>query len=156
VAKRDAPKVAEQLWTHDMPKGPKGRFEPYYPYFYGIWSFSQNKGAAKELVKHLCGRPQAQRLDNAASGYDLPGFPSFYDFDVWKNVEPPKGTVYNYPLRDDEEYTIAGYPARPDVASQIFNQGLQTTLIAKVTQGGESIDEAIKWAAGELESYLRT
>ena len=26
VAKRDAPQVAEKLWTHAMPKGPKGRF----------------------------------------------------------------------------------------------------------------------------------
>src|SRR5262249_4815808 len=25
VAKRDAPQVAEQLWTHGMPSGPKGR-----------------------------------------------------------------------------------------------------------------------------------
>jgi len=26
VAKRDNPKVAEQVWHHDMPKGPAGRF----------------------------------------------------------------------------------------------------------------------------------
>jgi hypothetical protein len=28
VAKRDAPKIAEQLWTVHSPKGPKGRFDP--------------------------------------------------------------------------------------------------------------------------------
>ena len=28
VAKRDNPKVAEQLWTFPAPKGPKGRFQP--------------------------------------------------------------------------------------------------------------------------------
>ena len=27
VARRDAPKVAEQLWTFSSPKGPKGRFD---------------------------------------------------------------------------------------------------------------------------------
>ena len=27
VAVRDAPKVAEQLWTFPSPKGPKGRFD---------------------------------------------------------------------------------------------------------------------------------
>ena len=31
VAKRDAPKVAEQLWTHGMPAGPKGRYAPSHP-----------------------------------------------------------------------------------------------------------------------------
>src|SRR5207237_5024949 len=40
VAKRDAPKVAEQLWTHGMPAGPKGRYAPFLPYFYGSWNFS--------------------------------------------------------------------------------------------------------------------
>src|SRR5215468_8943657 len=33
VAKRDAPQVAEQLWTHGMPSGPKGRFAPFLPFF---------------------------------------------------------------------------------------------------------------------------
>ena len=28
VAKRDSPKVAEQLWTFPSPRGPKGRYEP--------------------------------------------------------------------------------------------------------------------------------
>ena len=43
VAKRDAPKVAEQLWTHGMPKGPKGRYAPFLPYFWGVWGFSKNR-----------------------------------------------------------------------------------------------------------------
>jgi hypothetical protein len=30
VAKRDAPQVAEQLWTHGMPAGPKGRYAPFH------------------------------------------------------------------------------------------------------------------------------
>ena len=36
VAKRDAPQVAEQLWTHGFPAGPKGRFAPFVPFFWGI------------------------------------------------------------------------------------------------------------------------
>ena len=35
VAKRDAPQVAEQCWTHGFPAGPKGRYAPYLPYFWG-------------------------------------------------------------------------------------------------------------------------
>ena len=31
VAKRDAPKIAEQLWTHGFAAGPKGRFAPFVP-----------------------------------------------------------------------------------------------------------------------------
>ena len=34
VAVRDAPKVAEQLWTFPSPKGPKGRFDSAVPFFW--------------------------------------------------------------------------------------------------------------------------
>jgi ABC-type glycerol-3-phosphate transport system substrate-binding protein len=156
VAKRDNIKVAEQCWTHDMPKGPKGRFAPYLPFFYGVWNFGQNKTAAKELVHHIVDKPQAKLLVAASNGYDLPSFKSYYDFDTWKTVEPPKGTVYNYPPRGDEQESMTGYPARPDVASQIYNQSIHTIMIAKVSQGKEKVDEVIKWAEKEVEGYLRS
>ena len=53
VAKRDAPQVAEQCWTHGFPVGPKGRFAPFLPYFWTVWNFSKNKEAAKSLLVHL-------------------------------------------------------------------------------------------------------
>ena len=53
VAKRDAPQVAEQCWTHGFPVGPKGRFAPFLPYYWSIWKFAKNKEAAKSLLVHL-------------------------------------------------------------------------------------------------------
>jgi ABC-type glycerol-3-phosphate transport system substrate-binding protein len=156
VAKRDNPKVAEQCWTHDIPRGANGRFAPYLPWFYGAWAFGQNKSAAKELIHHIVDKPQAKRQVAASSGYDLPSFKSYYDFDTWRTVEPPLGTVFNYPPRGDEELSVAGYPARPDVAAQLYNQALQPVMIARVAQGGEKIDDVVKWAARECEGYLRS
>jgi hypothetical protein len=156
VAKRDNIKVAEQCWTHDVPKGAKGRYAPYLPFFYGVWSFGQNKTAAKELIHHIVDKPQAKLQVAASNGYDLPAFKSYYDFDTWKTVEPPKGTVYNYPPRGDEQYSITGYPARPDVAAQIYNQSIHTIMIAKVAQGKEKVADVIKWAEKEVEGYLRS
>jgi ABC-type glycerol-3-phosphate transport system substrate-binding protein len=156
VAVRDHPQVGEQCWTHDMPKGPKGRFAPYLPFLYGVWSFGGNKTAAKELVHHIVDKPQARRQVAASRGYDLPSFRSYYDFDTWKTEKPPLGTVYNYPPRGDEQESMSGYPARPDVASQIYNQSIQTIMVAKISQGKEKIDDVIKWSERELEGYLRT
>ena len=45
--------------------------------------------------------------------------------------------------------------ARPDVAAQIYNSAMMVIMVSKVTQGGESIDNAIKWAEREIEGYLR-
>jgi hypothetical protein len=155
VAKRDNPKVAGDCWTHPMPKGPKGRFVGELPQFYGVWSFSKNKSAAKDLLFHISQKPAAAKLVAASYGYDLPSFRTMYDLDTWKTVEPPLGTVYGYPPRADEQTSIAGGPARPEVGVQIYNQAINTVMVAKFTQGGEKLDEVIKWAENELESTLR-
>jgi hypothetical protein len=38
----------------------------------------------------------------------------------------------------------------------MYNQATITKMIAKCTQSGESIDQAIGWAASELEGFMRT
>ena len=72
VAKRDAPQVAEQCWTHGFPAGPKGRFAPFLPYFWSIWNFSKNKEAAKSLLVHLSQPAAIEKMVAASGGYDLP------------------------------------------------------------------------------------
>src|SRR5258707_3990559 len=74
VAKRDAPQVAEQCWTHGFPAGPKGRFAPYLHYFWSIWNFSKNKEAAKKLLVHLSQPAAIEKLVAASGGYHLPSF----------------------------------------------------------------------------------
>src|SRR6202043_811548 len=149
VAKRDNIKVAENCWTHAMPRGPKGRFVGQLPQLYGVWSFSPNKSAAKELLLHISQKDSARQLVQASVGYDLPSFKSFYDFDTWKTVEPPLGTVYSYPPRGDEQTSMAGAPSRSEVGAQIYNQAINTVMVAKVTQGNEKIDAVIKWAEND-------
>ncbi len=80
VAKRDAPKVAEDCWTFSAPKGPKGRFVPYSTFFLGLWKFSPNKTAAKELIAYLLQREQVEARCNIVDGYDIPPFDSMLEF----------------------------------------------------------------------------
>ena len=155
VAKRDNPKVAEQLWTFPSPKGPKGRYDPGLPFFWGIWKFSNNKPAAKSLLTYLSRRPAIEALVNASGGYDIPGFSGLRDFKIWAEQGPPKGTIYHYPARDDQIVSISAAPAPTAIGSQIYAQATVTKMIAKCTQGGESIDKAIAWAASELEGFMR-
>ena len=93
VAKRDAPQVAEQCWTHGMAAGPKGRFAPCVPYFWGIWSFGKNKEAAKSLLVHLSQPAAIEKLVAASGGYDLPPFANLTTLKTWAEEEPPKGTL---------------------------------------------------------------
>ena len=156
VAKRDAPQVAEQLWTFPSPKGPKGRYDPGLPYFWGIWQFAANKPAAKSLLAFLSQRPAIEQLVSASGGYDIPAFSGLRDFKIWAEQGPPKGTLYHYPARDDQIVWIAASPAPTAIASQIYSQATNTKMIARITQGGESVDKAIAWCASELEGFMRT
>jgi ABC-type glycerol-3-phosphate transport system substrate-binding protein len=155
VAKRDNPKVAEQLWTFPAPKGPKGRYQPGLPFFWGIWKFAKNKAAAKSLLTYLSHRSVVEQLVAASGGYDIPSFSGLRDFNIWAEEGPPKGSLYNYPPRNDEIVWIAMSPAPPAIGMQMYAQATNTKMIAKITQGGESIDKAIAWAASELEGFMR-
>ena len=156
VAKRDQPQVARDCWTFPSPRGPKGRFVAYNPYFWAIWSFSRNQTAAKELLEFLCERPQVEERTRAVSGFDIPPFDSMLDFDVWEKVEPPAGTVYHYPIRPSHHARphVAGAPAPAAIAMQIYSRGTQPAMLAKLFNG-QKIPEVLSWAEEELAGFSR-
>jgi ABC-type glycerol-3-phosphate transport system substrate-binding protein len=156
VAKRDNPKVAAELYTFEMPKGPKGRFAPYLPFIWGVWKFSKNKAAAKSLLQTIWQKENVEKLVNGSIGYDIPSFPSQRNFKIWEQVEPPKGAVFHYPPKADQKVWMACAPAPANIANQMYVQGFMTKLIAQCTQGGKSVAQAIDWGASELEGYQRS
>lgn len=156
VAKRDAPQVAEKCWSFPPPKGPKGRFIAGNTYFFAAWKFGQNQGAAKDLIHYLADRPQAQRLVEASQGFDIPSFQGQLDFDTWAKQGPPPGTIANYPPRGDVVVSISGAPAPVRIATQMFAQGTMTKMIAQYVVQGRSPEQAMDWAAGELEGFMRS
>jgi len=126
------------------------------PFFWGIWSFSHNKAAAKSLLVYLSQRSSAEQFVAASGGYDLPPWANLYDFKTWEQEEPPKGTLYNYPPRHpDQVVSVACAPAPKRTANQMYVQATMTKMIAYCTQRGKSIGEAIDWAAAEIEGFSR-
>jgi ABC-type glycerol-3-phosphate transport system substrate-binding protein len=155
VAKRDAPQVAEQCWTHGFPVGPKGRFAPFLPYFWGIWNFSKNQSAAKGLLMYLSQASSAEKMVVASGGYDLPSFDKLTTFKVWAEEGPPKGTLYHYPNPYNHQIlSIAAAPAPHKIAEQIYNQGIQTQMAVRYYKG-EAMEKTLDWASGEIEGFMR-
>ena len=156
VAKRDAPQVAEHLWTHGMPSGPAGRFAPFLPYFWGIWNFGKEKTAAKDLIRYLSTRTATEKMVNASQGYDLPAFEKLTDFKVYGEEGPPKGTLYHYPNPHNHQIlSMAAQPAPAKIAVQIYTQGLHTKMVVRILKG-EKMEQTLTWAEGEIEGYMRT
>ena len=157
VAKRDAPQIAEQMWCHDLPRGPHGRFRNFIPQFWGIWDFSENISAAKDLLRHVGTREVTYQMSQASTGYDIPLMLSHTEGnDVWEKAGPPPGAIYNYPIRGDEVGIAPGHPAPPPIAAQIMAQAIFPNLVSRVTAGGDTFDEGIQWAANELEAVMRS
>jgi ABC-type glycerol-3-phosphate transport system substrate-binding protein len=155
VAKRDAPQIAEQCWTHGFAAGPKGRFAPFVPYFWGIWNFSKNQSAAKSLLVHLSQPSSVEKMVIASGGYDLPSFEKLTTFKVWAEEGPPKGTLYHYPNPYNHQVlSIAGSPAPHKIATQIYTQAIQTQMAVRYFKG-EAMEKTLAWAEGELEGFTR-
>jgi ABC-type glycerol-3-phosphate transport system substrate-binding protein len=156
VAKRDAPKVAEQLWTFGMPSGPKGRYAPFLPYFWGIWKFSKNANAAKDLLLFLSQPAAVEKMVVASGGYDLPSFDKLTTLKVWAEEGPPKGTLYHYPNPYNHQIlSVAAQPAPPKIAVQVYTQAIHTKMIVRFVQG-EPMEKTLAWAESEIEGYMRT
>jgi ABC-type glycerol-3-phosphate transport system substrate-binding protein len=156
VAKRDAPQVAEQCWTHGFPAGPKGRFAPYLPYFLTAWSFGKNKEAAKSLITYLSQPTSVEKLVAASGGYDLPAFEKLTTFKTWAEEGPPKGTLYHYPNPyNHQTLSIAASPAPPKIAQQIYAQATLTKMCLRYFQG-EPMEKTLAWAEGECEGFMRS
>jgi ABC-type glycerol-3-phosphate transport system substrate-binding protein len=156
VAKRDAPDVAADCWTFPAPSGPKGRFVPTLSYFWGIYKFSPNKSASKDLVEFLMQRDNVEARDNASEGYDLPPYAKLNNFKIWEEVGPPTGTVFNYPMRpaSGQKPSLTASEAAPSVAVQIYNRAVHNQMFARL-RDGQTIDQVIAWAQDELDGYTR-
>lgn len=156
VAKRDAPQVAEQCWTHGFPSGPKGRFAPYLPYFWGTWAFSKNKPAAKSLLTALSQPAAIEKMCEASGGYDLPCYEKLTTLKVWQEMVPPKGTLYHYPNPHNHQVlSVAASPAPPKIAQQIYTQATLTKMCQRYSKG-EKMDQVLAWAEGECEGFMRS
>ena len=156
VAKRDSPAVAADCWTFPAPAGPKGRFVPTQDYFWGVYNFSSNKSAGKDLVEFLMQRDNVEARDVTSDGYDLPPYAKLNDFKIWEQVGPPVGTVYNYPIRSDsgQEPSLTAMEAAPEVAVQIYNRGVHNQIFARLREG-QTIPQVVSWAQDELDGYTR-
>jgi ABC-type glycerol-3-phosphate transport system substrate-binding protein len=156
VAKRDSPDVAADCWTFPAPAGPKGRYVPTQMYFWGVYSFSQNKSAGKDLIEFLMQRDNVEARDISSQGYDLPPYAKLNDFKIWEQVGPPLGTVYNYPIRaaSGQKPSLTASEAAPEVAVQIYNRGVHNQMFARL-RDGQSIEQVIDWAQDELDGYTR-
>ncbi len=77
---------------------------------------------------------QVEQRCIATSGYDIPPYAGLLDFKIWEEVEPPKGTVFNYPNRPwfNQQPSLTASEAPPDIAVQIYNRAIHNQMLARI------------------------
>ena len=123
VAKRDAPKVAEQLWTHGFAAGPKGRYAPFVPFFWGIWNFSKNQAAAKSLIVHLSQPASVEKMVERAAATTCRRSPTSPPSRCGPRRGRPRARSITIPIPYNHQIlSIAGAPAPHKIGEQIAVQ----------------------------------
>ena len=149
------PAIAEKLWTHDFAAGPKGRYAPFVPYFWGVWNFSKNQSAGKSVIACLSQPSAIEKMVDASGGYDLPSFANLTTLETWAEEAPPKGTLYHYPNPFNHQVlSIAGAPAPHKIGEGIYVQAIQTQMAVRHFKG-EAMEKTLDWAAKEVEGFSR-
>ena len=157
VAKRDAPQVAEQCWTHGFPAGPKGRFAPFLPYFWGIWNFGKNKPAAKSLLLHLSQPAAVEKMVAASGGYDLPSFEKLHRLQDLGRGRAAEGHALPLPqpAQSPDRCRSRRRPRRRRSPCRSTPRAIQTKMIVRHLQG-EPMEKTLAWAESEVEGFMRT
>ena len=96
-----------------------------------------------------------QQLVAGSKGYDIPAFATLRNFNTWAN-DPPKGGVWNYPPRGEVIQSECEVPRRRHGSPTRSCEATTSKMIAQHTQQGKTAEQAIDWAAGELEGFMRT
>ena len=157
VAKRDAPQVAEQCWTHGMPSGPNGPLRAVPAVLLGHLELRQEQAGGQEPARCTCrsrvggredgggerrlrpaGVREAHRLQGlgrgrAAEGHALP---------LPEPAQPPD-PVGRRRAGAAEDRPPDLHPGDPDQDGRALIKG-------------EPMEKTLAWAESELEGFMRT
>jgi hypothetical protein len=83
------------------------------------------------------GFPISAPADQSAPGRSIPPYAGLLNFKIWEEVEPPKGTVYNCPIRPwhNQQPSLTAAEAAPDIAVQIYNRAIHNQMLARIKPG---------------------
>ena len=155
VAKRDNPKVAEQLWTFPSPEGPARDATSPASRSTGASGSSRRTKLPRRACSPICpsAAPWSSWSRRAAATTFLPSracATSRYG---------PRSDHRRGPCTTIHRAAIRSCHLRRSRAAcnrhQMYAQATTTKMIAKFTQGGESMDKVIAWASSELEGFMR-
>jgi multiple sugar transport system substrate-binding protein len=143
--------IADDIYHHSTPAGPAGRFFSPTVRGYGIWKFSKNVDAAKDLLRFLYREDNFSEWIGAGAGFNHPMWRYWEKHPVW--AKDPKLRL----LPGEGAYGhVRGWPAPPsEVIAGIDDLYILPDMVAKAI-GGMSTKAAMEWAADQIKRVIET
>lgn len=143
--------IADDINHHPTPAGPAGRFFAPTVRGYGIWKFSKNIEAAKDLLRFLYREDNFREWIQAGGGFNHPMWRYWENHPVWST--DPKLKI----LPAEGLYArMRGWPAPPsDIFGVIDDLYILPDMVAKVV-GGMPTKAAMEWATDQVKRVLET
>lgn len=152
AAKKDFPRIAEDMDHANFPVGPVGRPTELHLFTQAfIFRHSRFPNAAKEYIRFMLDADQANPWVEAMNGYVTPALKAYRNNPVW--TRDPKAT----PFRDGLERMLhngyAGQPGQPAAAA--LAEFIVLDMFADATVNGMSAKDAARRAEARLRRIYR-
>jgi multiple sugar transport system substrate-binding protein len=150
-AKKNFPHVMKVMNHAYFPAGPHGRYHPHVSLEYAILTYSQNKEAAKELIRYLMEYQNYAEWLRAGQGFSTAPTKVFAKDKMWSEMDPqvePFKDIAKY----GRQFGYAGPASRK--AAEVAAKYIIVDMYAKAIQGTPP-KEAIKWATAEVEKVYK-
>lgn len=147
------PALADKIYLWKTPAGPVRRLAAGAPNSYVVWNFSKNKDTAMEFLKAY--------TDHWVDGFKAS---TAYNHPLYENLVPkPMPILSSDPsshpadklavLQDAPEWHVVfGYPGPSGPApDEVADNFIIPDMMAKAATGKATPEEAVKWAAKEVE-----
>ena len=153
TARKDNPKVGNQIGLTLLPRGPAGRFQCATVLSNGIWQFSKVQGVARQFLRDFYTTAYKDAF-LASEGYNFPVLSAPFS-------KPPMPLFDRDPElavipKQAEFARTIGHPGLTTApAEAVYNQWVLNDMFAKVATG-TPIDEAVLWGEAEIKQiYAR-
>ena len=146
AAKKEQPKIAEDMDHMLMPKGPSGRFYQLGTKSMAIMKKTKNPEGAKAFWKWWFDDKQFGEWFRLQEGYYLANTIKYENDPMWD--KDPKIWAFKEQSKYGRDQGFAGDPG--EKSSLAWSKYIVVDTFAKAIQGGDA-ESAIKWGADELK-----
>ena len=129
-----------------LPAGPAGSWSYHTAFSHGVMKYGKNPKLAKDFLKWFHGKEPFSKWFEVAEGFSVGATKQWERHPLWTTIDEPMKGFRTAP----DNSRVIGYAGPPSAkATEVYSKYVIVDMFAKGAQGTKA-EDAVKWAAGEL------